>query len=62
MAPAAYVTEDCLILHQLEERPLVPWRLDTPALGNARGLRKEWVCTWGSTLIEVGEGGNGANI
>ena len=31
MAPAAYVTEECLIWHQQEGRPLVLWRLDAPA-------------------------------
>ena len=32
MAPAAYVAEDCLIWHQWDQRSLVLWRLDTPAI------------------------------
>ena len=52
MAPASYVAEDGLVLHQWEERPLVLGRLDAPVLGNARAGMQEWVGGWRSILIE----------
>jgi hypothetical protein len=33
--------------------PSVLWRLYVPEKGDARGVRWEWVCGWGSTLLEV---------
>jgi hypothetical protein len=56
MALAVYVSEDCLIWHQWEERTLVQWRLDAPIFGNVRVVRWEWVCGWVSPLIEAGGG------
>jgi hypothetical protein len=38
VVPAAYITEDCIIWHQWERRPLVLWRLVAPMKGDARGL------------------------
>jgi hypothetical protein len=32
---------------------LVLWRLDAPEKGDARGVRREWVGEWGSTLLEA---------
>ena len=56
MAPAAYVTESCLIWHQWEGRPLVLWRFDAPAYGDSGVLRQAWVGECESTLIEAGVG------
>ena len=43
MAPVTYVAEDGLVWHQWEGRPLLLWRLNAPAQGNARVVRWEWV-------------------
>jgi hypothetical protein len=43
MVPASYVSEDGLVGHQCEERPLILWRLNAPVYRNARLGRKEWV-------------------
>jgi hypothetical protein len=40
MAPATYVAEDCLILHQWEQRLLVMWSLDAPEKRDVRGVRQ----------------------
>jgi hypothetical protein len=56
MAPATYVVENCLILHQWEGRLLVLWRLNAPALGGVRWVKQGWANGWGSTFIEAGEG------
>ena len=47
MSLAAYVLEDGLVGHQLEERPLVLRRLYAPEQGNARARKREWV-GWGA--------------
>ena len=47
MALAAYVTEDGLVGHQWEERPLVLQRSHAPVQGNARARKLEWV-GWGA--------------
>jgi hypothetical protein len=39
----AYVTEDGLVCHQREERPLVLGRSYAPVKGNARARKQEWV-------------------
>jgi hypothetical protein len=44
---AAYVAEDGLVSHHLEERPLVLQRLYAPVQGNARARKREWV-GWGA--------------
>jgi hypothetical protein len=44
---AAYVTEDGLIGHHWEERPLVLERLYAPIHGNARDRKWEWM-GWGA--------------
>jgi hypothetical protein len=46
MASATYVAEDCLSWHQWEGKPLVLWRLDALEMGDARGVRQEWVGGW----------------
>jgi len=38
MAPSTYVTEDGLVWHQWEERPLVLSRLDVPGWGGGRKM------------------------
>jgi hypothetical protein len=43
MAPVTYVAEDGLVWHQWEGRPLLLWRLNAPAQGNARVVMWEWV-------------------
>jgi hypothetical protein len=43
----AYVVEDGLVGHHLEERPLVLRRLYAPVNGNARARKQEWV-VWGA--------------
>jgi hypothetical protein len=43
----AYVAEDDLVSHQLEEKPLVLRRLYAPVQGNARAKNWEWV-GWGT--------------
>jgi hypothetical protein len=30
---------------------MVLWQLFDPVRGDARGVRQEWVCGWGSTLL-----------
>ena len=50
MAPSGYVAEECLIWHHWEGSPLVLWKFDDPAQGNARALRQEWVGRLGRTL------------
>jgi hypothetical protein len=52
MSLAACVTEDGLIGHHWEERPLVLQRLYAPIQGNARARKWEWV-GWGE---QQGEG------
>jgi hypothetical protein len=42
--------------------PLVLWGLDDPGKDNIRPLWKEWVGWYGSTLIEVGEGGRDRGV
>jgi hypothetical protein len=49
---AAYVTEDGLVGHQWEERPLVLQRSYAPVQGNARARKWEWV----GRGAELGEG------
>ena len=56
MAPAVYVAEDGLVVHQWKEGPLVTCGMDTPVKGNARAGRQEWMAVWENTLIESGEG------
>ena len=43
MSLVAYVAEDGLVSHQMEEKPLVLWRLYAPVEGNARAKNWEWV-------------------
>ena len=43
MSLLAYVTEDGLVGHQREERPLVLRRSYAPVQGNARARKWEWV-------------------
>jgi hypothetical protein len=43
----AYVTEDGLVSHQWEERPLVLQRSYAPVQGNAKARKQEWV-GWGA--------------
>jgi hypothetical protein len=52
MSLAAYVSEDRLISHHWEKRPLVLQRLYAPIQENARARKWEWV-GWGA---EWGEG------
>jgi hypothetical protein len=47
MSQAAYSTEDGLVGHQWEERPLVLRRFYAPVWGNTRARKWEWV-GWGS--------------
>ena len=47
MSLAAFVAEDGLVGHQLEERPLVLRRLYALEQGNARARKREWV-GWGA--------------
>jgi hypothetical protein len=49
MSLLAYVTEDGLVGHQREERPLVLRRSYAPVQGNARARKWEWV-GWGAGL------------
>jgi hypothetical protein len=49
---AAYVTEDGLVGHQWEERPLVLQRLYAPIQGNTRARKQEWV-GWGVGCVCV---------
>jgi hypothetical protein len=41
------VAADVLVIHQLEERPLVLQRSYAPVQGNARARKQEWV-GWGA--------------
>jgi hypothetical protein len=61
VAPAAYVAEDGLVLHQWEERSLVLRRLNRcPSVGELRVGKWEWVGAWvggwRNTLIDAGGG------
>jgi hypothetical protein len=53
MSLAAYVTEDGLVGHHWEERPLVLQTLYAPVQGNARAKNWEWVgkgAGWGEGI------------
>jgi hypothetical protein len=43
MSLAAYITEDGLVGHQWEERPLFLGRLYVPVFRNARARMQEWM-------------------
>jgi hypothetical protein len=43
MAPAAYVAEEGLVVHQWEERPSALRRLDALVYGNPTTGKQEWV-------------------
>jgi hypothetical protein len=62
MASATYVAEDDLISHQWEGRPLVLWRLDAPAKGDARGVRQEWADVRWYILLEAKGMGDGMRV
>jgi hypothetical protein len=47
MSLAAYVSEDGLVGHHWEKRPLALRRLYAPVEGNARVRKQEWV-GWGA--------------
>ena len=53
MTPDKYETEEDLIQHQWDGRPLVLWRLVAPEKGEARGVRQDWMSGSMSTLIEA---------
>lgn len=59
MAPASCVAEDSLIWHQWECRPLVLWKFDAPAQGDARRIRQQWVGEQPHRVKGVGAGGEG---
>jgi len=42
MGHPIYEAEDCLILHQREERRLVLWMFDTPDKCDVRRVRWKW--------------------
>jgi hypothetical protein len=44
---AAYVTEDGIVGHQWEERPLILQSLYAPVQGNVRARKQAWV-SWGA--------------
>jgi hypothetical protein len=53
-----YITEDGLVGHHWEERPLVLQRFYAPVQGNARARKQEWV-GWGAGQEEdIGEFGD----
>ena len=57
MAPAAYLVEDGLVMHQWKERFLVLGRLHRySSVGESRAERWEWVGGWKNNLIEAGGG------
>ena len=60
MSLVAYVAEDGLVGHQLEERSLVLQRSYAPVQGNAKARKQEWV-GWGAGQVE-GIGGFGDSI
>jgi hypothetical protein len=43
-----HISEDGLIWHQWEGRPLVLWKLNVSVSENARAVRQEWVGGWGA--------------
>jgi hypothetical protein len=47
------LSEDGLIAHQREERPLGLRVFNIPMYGNTRAGRQEWVGRWRSILIEA---------
>ena len=50
MSLVAYVAENGIVAHPLEERPLVLQRLYVPVQGNARARKQEfigWGAGWG---------------
>jgi hypothetical protein len=47
VSEVAYVAEDGLVSHHLEERPLILQRLYAPVQGNARARKQEWM-GWGT--------------
>ena len=61
MAPAVYVSENGLVRHQWEKRPLVPREGSMPQSRRIQGQRGRngWLGGWGHTLIEAGKEGMG---
>jgi hypothetical protein len=55
---AAYVAEDGLVGHQLEERPLVLQRSYAPVQGNARARKQKsvgWGAGWRESIVGFGD-------
>jgi hypothetical protein len=60
MAPASYVADDGLVMHQWEERFLVLQRLDRyPSVGELRVGRKQGEREWDRGFLGAGGGGKG---